>query len=258
MSPAHIRCRRVPGPWNIHGSGDYLRSHRADGSRREWLRRLEVADGVFLTGGNQLRLSTTLGGTPVAETLRRRHREGMHIAGTSAGAASGARPAGGNESWWTAVPPPRVLLDFARPLAPAQPTTESATIVTKSIWARWTVLALLTVDRVISSPPFSASCWMGLCARWTVLALLTVTRVISSAPFLLDVGWPSLTSYFVPNCPSFLLAAFVMKVKAPYQAIKIRQVFPMELWPRDILQHVEVRSIRNEDEALIEARLTIS
>ena len=60
---------------------------RADGSRREWLRRLEVADGIFLTGGNQLRLSTTLGGTPVAETLRRRHREGMHVAGTSAGAA---------------------------------------------------------------------------------------------------------------------------------------------------------------------------
>lgn len=60
---------------------------RADGSRREWLRRIEAADGVFLTGGNQLRLSTTVGGTAVAETLRRRHREGMHVAGTSAGAA---------------------------------------------------------------------------------------------------------------------------------------------------------------------------
>ncbi len=45
------------------------------------------ADGVFMTGGNQLRLSTTLGGTAVAQLLRRRNATGMHIAGTSAGAA---------------------------------------------------------------------------------------------------------------------------------------------------------------------------
>jgi len=54
---------------------------------REALRVLDRADGVFLTGGNQLRLSTTLGGTKVASKLRRRNQEGMHIAGTSAGAA---------------------------------------------------------------------------------------------------------------------------------------------------------------------------
>ncbi len=45
------------------------------------------ADGVFMTGGNQLRLSTTLGGTPVAQLIRRRNAGGMHVAGTSAGAA---------------------------------------------------------------------------------------------------------------------------------------------------------------------------
>ena len=44
-------------------------------------------DGVFMTGGNQLRLSTTLGGTAVAQLLRRRNAGGMHVAGTSAGAA---------------------------------------------------------------------------------------------------------------------------------------------------------------------------
>jgi len=44
-------------------------------------------DGVFMTGGNQLRLSTTLGGTRVAQLIRRRNAEGMHVAGTSAGAA---------------------------------------------------------------------------------------------------------------------------------------------------------------------------
>ncbi len=48
---------------------------------------LEKCDGVFMTGGNQLRLSTTLGGTRVAQTIRRRNAEGMHVAGTSAGAA---------------------------------------------------------------------------------------------------------------------------------------------------------------------------
>lgn len=48
---------------------------------------LSECDGVFITGGNQLRLSTTIGGTPVAKLLRRRHADGMPIAGTSAGAA---------------------------------------------------------------------------------------------------------------------------------------------------------------------------
>jgi len=48
---------------------------------------IENCDGVFMTGGNQLRLSTTLGGTKVAQLIRRRNAEGMHVAGTSAGAA---------------------------------------------------------------------------------------------------------------------------------------------------------------------------
>jgi len=60
---------------------------RVDCKRTDWLEILSAADGVFLTGGNQLRLSTTLGGTIVGKTLRRRNREGQHIAGTSAGAA---------------------------------------------------------------------------------------------------------------------------------------------------------------------------
>ncbi len=60
---------------------------RTDCSRPDWLELLERADGVFLTGGNQLRLSTTIGGTPVADALRRLNAEGVHVAGTSAGAA---------------------------------------------------------------------------------------------------------------------------------------------------------------------------
>jgi cyanophycinase len=60
---------------------------RADCGSTEHLGALEDADGIFLTGGNQLRLSTTLGGTEVAQIIRRRNAQGMHVAGTSAGAA---------------------------------------------------------------------------------------------------------------------------------------------------------------------------
>lgn len=61
---------------------------RDDCSRSRYLDAIEEADGVFLTGGNQLRLATTLGGTRVASMLRHRNAEdGLHVAGTSAGAA---------------------------------------------------------------------------------------------------------------------------------------------------------------------------
>lgn len=48
---------------------------------------LEDASGFFMTGGSQLRISSALGGTSLAATLRRRHLAGMVVAGTSAGAA---------------------------------------------------------------------------------------------------------------------------------------------------------------------------
>ena len=51
------------------------------------LERLKSATGVFFTGGNQLRLSTILGGTSVAKALRLMNAGGVHMAGTSAGAA---------------------------------------------------------------------------------------------------------------------------------------------------------------------------
>jgi cyanophycinase len=44
--------------------------------------------GVFLTGGNQLRLSSTIGGTNMAQAILERHRHGSVIAGTSAGASA--------------------------------------------------------------------------------------------------------------------------------------------------------------------------
>jgi cyanophycinase len=51
------------------------------------LRRLEEATGIFFTGGNQLRLSTLLGGTPVAKLIRARNASGVTVGGTSAGAS---------------------------------------------------------------------------------------------------------------------------------------------------------------------------
>jgi cyanophycinase len=51
------------------------------------LRRLEEASGVFFTGGNQLRLTTLLGGTPVAKLVRTRNASGVSVGGTSAGAS---------------------------------------------------------------------------------------------------------------------------------------------------------------------------
>ena len=60
---------------------------RSDCDDADWLEWLGDATGVFLTGGNQLKLSTILGGTPVARLLRLRNDAGVHVAGTSAGAA---------------------------------------------------------------------------------------------------------------------------------------------------------------------------
>ena len=70
------------------GQAEALPIHdRPDAELPHLLEVLDRADGIFLTGGNQLRLSTTIGGTAMAKALRRRNAEGAHIAGTSAGAA---------------------------------------------------------------------------------------------------------------------------------------------------------------------------
>jgi cyanophycinase len=60
---------------------------RADAQREENVHALDEVDGIFLTGGNQLRLSTTIGGSEVGKAIRLRNAAGVHVAGTSAGAA---------------------------------------------------------------------------------------------------------------------------------------------------------------------------
>ena len=60
---------------------------RDDAGKQEWLDYIDRANGIFVTGGNQLRLTTILGGTPVAKAIRRAHARGVAVGGTSAGAA---------------------------------------------------------------------------------------------------------------------------------------------------------------------------
>ena len=59
---------------------------RRDCQEEGRLARLARASGIFFTGGNQLRLSTILGGTHVARSIRLRNAQGVTVAGTSAGA----------------------------------------------------------------------------------------------------------------------------------------------------------------------------
>jgi cyanophycinase len=60
------------------------RRETSEGNRLE---KIEQATGVFFTGGNQLRISTLIGGTPVAKAIRAMNARGVPVAGTSAGAA---------------------------------------------------------------------------------------------------------------------------------------------------------------------------
>jgi cyanophycinase len=62
--------------------------NRADASNEEYLERLKNCDAVMFSGGNQLRLTTTFGGTKFLEIVLQRYNdeETFLVAGTSAGA----------------------------------------------------------------------------------------------------------------------------------------------------------------------------
>jgi len=61
---------------------------REDANRPEGAKLLSRATGVFLTGGNQLRLSLVVGGTKLGTALLEAHERGAVVAGTSAGASA--------------------------------------------------------------------------------------------------------------------------------------------------------------------------
>jgi cyanophycinase len=62
--------------------------NREDSFRDEYIQRIKNADAVMFSGGNQMRLTTSFGGTEILEILQDRYfnEEGFLIAGTSAGA----------------------------------------------------------------------------------------------------------------------------------------------------------------------------
>jgi cyanophycinase len=60
---------------------------REDCDNPAFIEMLDRATGIFITGGNQLRLSTILGGTLIAQKIRKRNAAGIAVAGTSAGAS---------------------------------------------------------------------------------------------------------------------------------------------------------------------------
>ncbi len=62
--------------------------NRADANEPEYIERIKECDAVMFSGGNQLRLSSTFGGTAFLELVMSRYMndEGFVVAGTSAGA----------------------------------------------------------------------------------------------------------------------------------------------------------------------------
>jgi cyanophycinase len=61
--------------------------NREDAKKQEFEERIAKADGVMISGGDQLRLTTIFGGTKFLETIINRYKhDGLVIAGTSAGA----------------------------------------------------------------------------------------------------------------------------------------------------------------------------
>lgn len=62
-------------------------SSRADANRASAVKAMESATGVFFTGGDQLRITTLLGGTRLDAGIQERLESGLVLAGTSAGAS---------------------------------------------------------------------------------------------------------------------------------------------------------------------------
>jgi cyanophycinase len=72
---------------------------RRDADRQEYVERVRAADAIYMTGGDQVRLTSVIGGSPLLEAMQERYDGGGIVAGTSAGAAamSSTMIAGGDD-----------------------------------------------------------------------------------------------------------------------------------------------------------------
>lgn len=74
-------------PLGLHNLVELYVSDRIESYSEETLAPLADAAGIFFTGGDQLRISSQIGDTPIDRMVREIHARGGLVAGTSAGAA---------------------------------------------------------------------------------------------------------------------------------------------------------------------------
>ena len=60
---------------------------REEAQDDDLVKRIDESTGVFMTGGNQLKLSSVICGTPVGDAILAAHQRGVVVGGTSAGAS---------------------------------------------------------------------------------------------------------------------------------------------------------------------------
>lgn len=77
-------CERAFAALGVTGLQELYVKERAESLDPDKLALLEGAAGVFFTGGDQLRISSQLGDTPIEKRVREIHASGGIIAGTSA------------------------------------------------------------------------------------------------------------------------------------------------------------------------------
>jgi len=85
LLPAYRSAFKRLGAGKIHALDIRHRDDAADDRTVERIRRCGL---IFFTGGDQLRLTNILGGSPVLKAIRERHASGAVVAGTSAGAVA--------------------------------------------------------------------------------------------------------------------------------------------------------------------------
>lgn len=81
--PAYEEAFRRVGASQVHAMDVRERKDAAD---EESVRKIEQSGAIFFTGGDQMRLTSVFGGSPMLTAIRERFQAGAVVAGTSAGA----------------------------------------------------------------------------------------------------------------------------------------------------------------------------
>jgi len=87
IETAGLRYKAIFLGLNVASAEVVYIGSREDANADSTLDLVANATGIFLTGGNQMRLSAIIGGTRLEQLVRERHEAGAVVAGTSAGAS---------------------------------------------------------------------------------------------------------------------------------------------------------------------------